>query len=58
MNDTQRIKQLGGTAEVARLCGLHISSVSKWKKRGIPEGWRRYLAALQQSNAAYKRNGS
>jgi hypothetical protein len=56
MNDIQRINKLGGVAEVARLCGLHISSVSKWKVRGIPEGWRRYLNALQQSNAA-KRNG-
>lgn len=57
MNDIQRINKLGGVAEVARLCGLHISSVSKWKVRGIPEGWKRYLVALQR-NGAEKRTAS
>ncbi len=57
MNDTQRINKLGGVAEVARLCGLHISSVSKWKVRGIPEGWKRYLEQMA-GLAREKRNGS
>ncbi len=43
MTDSQRIDELGGTGAVAALCGLHKSSVSQWRKRGIPEGWKRYL---------------
>ncbi len=56
MNDAQRIEKLGGVKQVALLCGLHISSVSKWKVRGIPEGWKRYLSGLT-SRTATKRNG-
>lgn len=31
------IDDLGGTAEVARLCNTSMAAVSQWKKNGIPE---------------------
>ena len=43
----QTIDRLGGTKAVAELCNLHISSVSQWRKRGIPPGWKRFLATVQ-----------
>jgi hypothetical protein len=40
------IDALGGTKIVSELCNLHISSVSQWRIRGIPPGWKRYLETL------------
>jgi hypothetical protein len=55
MKDAEQINKLGGVARVAELCGLHISAVSKWKVRGIPEGWKRYLATLPSRDAKRER---
>jgi hypothetical protein len=59
MTDSQRIDQLGGTGAVAALCGLHKSSISQWRKRGIPKGWKRYLLQLKgKARAAKRGNGT
>ena len=33
------IDVLGGTGQVAALCGVRAPSISVWRKRGIPRGW-------------------
>lgn len=33
------IEALGGTSDVARLCGITPQSVSEWKSSGIPRAW-------------------
>lgn len=48
MTDSEHINRLGGTNAVANLCGLPKSSISRWRKRGIPKNWRKYLAERQQ----------
>ena len=45
MTDSELIDKLGGNAIVAKLCGNLAAVVSGWRKRGIPEGWRKYLKA-------------
>jgi len=47
MSDTKIIDYIGTTGEVAALCGVHKSTVSQWRKRGIPEGWRRWLKQIK-----------
>lgn len=37
------IDQLGGTAEVARLCHVSTQAVSKWRRDGIPAARRMFL---------------
>lgn len=39
----QVIEKLGGTAEVSRLFGLSMPSVSDWKNDGIPPARMMYL---------------
>ena len=44
--NTQAIKTidaLGGTAQVARLFGVRMASVSDWKQKGIPKARVMYL---------------
>lgn len=36
MTDSQLIDSLGGTAVVARLCGVSMPAVSRWRRGGIP----------------------
>ncbi len=43
MSDSKIIDNIGGTDAVAAIVGLDKSSVSKWRKRGIPRSWRLYL---------------
>lgn len=45
---TQIIKALGDTAAVARLFGIAMSSVSDWKKQGIPPARLMYLKAVHK----------
>lgn len=33
------IEALGGTSDVARICGIKPQSVSEWKSFGIPRSW-------------------
>lgn len=41
------IDELGGTAEVARLCMCQPPSVSEWRKSGIPKARHLYLHAIR-----------
>ena len=43
MTADQIIDNIGGTDKCAALCELDKSSVSKWRKRGIPHHWVKYL---------------
>lgn len=37
------IDSLGGTAKVAKIFGIKMPSVSRWRKTGIPEARLMYL---------------
>lgn len=37
------IHNLGGTGAVAELCDLRGPSISEWKRKGLPKGWRAFL---------------
>lgn len=61
MNANEIIDALGGTAEVARLCGVKPPSVTQWRTNGIPQARLMYLklkfpaafrAQLKQKKAA------
>jgi len=41
------IEALGDTAEVARMFGVRMPSVSDWKKSGIPKARMMYLRAVR-----------
>jgi hypothetical protein len=41
------IDRLGGTGEVARICSVDPSTVSFWRRKGIPAGWSAYLRMLR-----------
>lgn len=43
MNTEKIIKELGGSAVVARLCEITVGAVSQWKKTGIPRSRLKYL---------------
>ena len=43
MTDSEIIDNLGGTSKVAEMCDIKPSSVSDWRKHGIPKGWRKYF---------------
>lgn len=47
MNASDIIDQLGGTAEVARLCEVQPPSVSEWRVSGIPKARMLYLRAIR-----------
>jgi hypothetical protein len=47
MNHTEIIKNLGGTAKVARLCEVRMASVSEWKASGIPKARLMFLKAIR-----------
>lgn len=53
-DDSQIIDALGGTGALAALLKLDKSTVSCWRKRGIPKPWRLYLSKIRPS----KLNGS
>lgn len=44
----QVIEALGGTAEVARLFGVAMPSVSDWKKDGIPRARMMFLQVAKK----------
>ena len=37
------IDELGGTKEVAAICGVRVSAVNNWLNRGLPRGMRLFL---------------
>ena len=48
MNEPDKIiEALGGTAEVGRICGLTMSTVSAWRRNGVPRGWYMYFTLLR-----------
>lgn len=47
MDTNKLINELGGTAEVARICGVKQPSVSDWRKYGIPKARLMYLQLLR-----------
>lgn len=46
MNYSSVIDKLGGTNEVARICGITPQAVSQWRTDGIPAARRMYLELL------------
>lgn len=44
--DSALIDQLGGTTAVARMCQIRQPSVSEWRRTGIPQARRMFLALL------------
>ncbi len=55
MTDSQLIDAFGGTGKLAERLELDKSTVSCWRKRGIPKGWKQYLDTLKP--AKKKTNG-
>lgn len=47
MNTIYIIDSLGGTVEVARICGIKPPSVSEWKTNGIPWPWLMYFSQIR-----------
>lgn len=47
MNTNQVIDDLGGTAEVARLCNVSMAAVSQWRENGIPDARMMYLKVIR-----------
>lgn len=47
MDSSKIIDALGGTNEVARLCGIKPGSVSGWRVSGIPQARLMYLKLLR-----------
>lgn len=47
MNDSTIIDKLGGTGEVAQMCGISAQAVSQWRTDGIPKARRMYLELLR-----------
>ncbi|WP_322999987.1 hypothetical protein [Castellaniella sp.] len=45
--DAAVIERLDGTVAVARLCKISAASVSRWKKKGIPQAREMYLRLLR-----------
>lgn len=43
MDPNRIIDALGGTAEVARLCGVKPPSVTQWRTNGIPKARLMFL---------------
>lgn len=37
------LRAIGGQSVIARECDLSAATVSYWAKKGIPDGWVRYL---------------
>jgi hypothetical protein len=48
----QIIDQLGGTAQVSRMFGLSMPSVSKWRHNGIPATHIRFLRVVRRKALA------
>jgi len=47
LSDSQIIDAMGGSAAVARLCRVKSPAVSYWRREGIPDYRRQYLATLR-----------
>lgn len=45
MTNSEIINVLGGTAKVAKLCGVSPPAVSMWRNNGIPQDKMIFLAA-------------
>lgn len=49
MTDSELIDELGGTAEVARLCEVSTAAVAQWRINGIPKARRMFLRLARPS---------
>jgi hypothetical protein len=47
MNSSKIINELGGTSVVAAMFEIKPSSVSEWRKNGIPKARKQYLQLLR-----------
>ena len=47
LSPDQIIDELGGTAEVARLCEISSQAVSQWRSNGIPRAQLKFLRAVR-----------
>jgi len=45
MTNSEIINVLGGTARVAKLCGVSAPAVSMWRSNGIPQDKMIFIAA-------------
>ena len=58
MTDSELIDKAGGTHAVAVLCGTSDAVVTNWKSRGIPDGWRKFLALSRADVFSEKSNAA
>lgn len=47
LSDSQIIDAMGGSAAVARICRVRSPAVSYWRREGIPDYRKQYLATLR-----------
>lgn len=47
MNANKVIDDLGGTAEVAKLCNVSMAAISQWRENGIPDARLMYLKVIR-----------
>lgn len=45
MTNNEIISVLGGTSQVAKLCGVSMAAVAQWKRNGIPKDRLIYIAS-------------
>ena len=43
MDTNKIIDRLGGTTEVAKICGLTTGRISQWRHEGLPKSWEKFL---------------
>lgn len=55
MSDSEIIDKLGGTAAVACICDTAPQAVSQWRRDGIPDARRQYLADKYPDVVTYVR---
>lgn len=56
-SDSQVIDRLGGTVAAAALCRVKPQAVTQWRRHGIPEARRMYLAAVRPEAFAPAQSG-
>ena len=54
MTQHEIIRILGGTTQVARLCGVSVPAVSQWKTNGIPPDKLIFIAATLEEKSGGK----
>lgn len=55
MTDSEIIDALGGSVAVAMVCDTQPQAVSQWRRKGIPDARRQYLAEKFPQLVTYQR---